>query len=194
MALEHLLAALERDTERHVASLRDEAERRAAAILQEAEADAADQLAAFERRRRAALAAGTDAEVAEAREDAIRRRLEARAELLGRVFARARDLLDTAAASETAHDVLVEQAREAVSFLGGTAAVLRCPPGLAASLGNVFPAGTSVEIRPDPETPAGFTVSTADGHLTVDGTLAARLERLRPVLAVELAARAETGT
>lgn len=193
MALEHLLAALERDTEEQVSALLQEAAARAAAIRDETESAVTEQLATFEHRRRTALTAEAGTEVAEARERAGRRRLEARAAFLSAVFERARERLDEAAAREAGRAALVEQAREAVSFLGGAPGLLRCSPALAEPLTAAFPAGTSVEIRPDRTAPPGFTVTTADGHLTVDGTLAPRLERLRPQLAVDLMARVEAG-
>lgn len=191
MALEHLLAALERETGERIAAVRQEAEGRAAAIREEAEAAVAHQLEGFERRHRAALEDEAGAEVAQARERAARRRLDARSALLHRVFTRAGELLEEAASTSAGRAALIDQARSAGTYVGGTPATLRCAPALAGALTAAFPPASSVRIVADAQAPPGFTLATDDNHLTVDGTLAARLERLRPALAVGLAARVE---
>jgi vacuolar-type H+-ATPase subunit E/Vma4 len=49
--------------------------------------------------------------------------------------------------------------------------------------------GARIEARPDTE--PGLVAQSSDGSVTVDATLGAFLERLRPALAMEVAARVE---
>lgn len=189
MAVDALLAALERDADREVSRRRTEARERAGTIIARAAAAADLRRAAMRERLSLARRAEVARHAAEATRDLKGRVLRARAELLERVFGRAAERLariDPARWLERV-PLLVEQT---LRYLDPGRAVVVCRPEalepVRAALGT---REAKIEVREDAA--AGLLGRTADGTVLVDNTLMARLERLRPDLAIRLLVRIE---
>ncbi len=191
MALEHLLAALERDAtaeaERRLAAARAEA----AAIRAAAEERLARRRAEVLDARAAELRGRAERALGEARRGGRRLVLEARHRLLGRVLAAARARLPEAMATPEYRAALPAALGAALACAGDAAVVVRCPPALAAAVRDALPRASGAAVEADSGVRAGFTLATADGVLTVDDTLDGRLERLWPRLAPGVLARVE---
>jgi vacuolar-type H+-ATPase subunit E/Vma4 len=159
--IEALLARLEREAEAEITRVAAEGHAAAAAIT----ASAADALA---RRQEQALARGEESRreaversVAAARHAARQRVLVARAQFLSRVFAALEKALPEIAAGPAYRAALSRDVARAHAFTGPARAVVRRAPT------------------------GGFRLVTVDDRLEVDCTLAGRLERLRPRLALD---------
>ena len=127
-----------------------------------------------------------------ARREAEERALAAREELLRRVFARAgerlRELPDSPRYPRAASALL----ERALSFLPAGEVEVVCDPATARAVREVAArAGARIEARPDAV--PGILARSAAGSVSVDATLAAMLDRLRPTLAMDVAARVEEG-
>ncbi|MGE0440464.1 MAG: V-type ATP synthase subunit E [Gemmatimonadales bacterium] len=189
MALAELLARLESEAQTEAARIASDAAARAREI-----ADAGS--ARLERERRAATE-----RLHRTREDAVRRglaaaersarerRLTARAAAVDRILAAARGTLQSVPAERYAA-LIPELVADTVRYLEGRAAVLTCPADAAPRVAALA-AGATVESPPGAL--PGILGRTADGRVTVDNTLAARLDRRQADLAIALAARLEGG-
>lgn len=191
--------------DRLVQTLEQEADGRVAATLAQARADAERLLAGrseeIARRRttvletrEAELRAGSERALEQARREAMRGFLEARAETLGRIRARVEALLADGVAGPTVMPALSRDLEQALAYLGGAAAVVESPQPLAAALERALAGRGRVVTQPATAGRVGLLVRSADGSLTVDATPAARLARAWPRLAIELAARLEAVT
>jgi vacuolar-type H+-ATPase subunit E/Vma4 len=190
MAIEALLAVIEREAaaeaERiHVEARRQarELEARAAAEADRRRAQAFGRLEAEGRGRLRRELAGIERRGREAT-------LLARARLLERVFAEADRTLAVLPLARYHHrlEALVE---ETLRYLEDRPAVLSCPPDAAARLGEIAAARPGAVVEPREDARAGVVGRSRDGAVTVDNTLSARLQRRRDDLAVALAARLE---
>lgn len=123
-----------------------------------------------------------EAELIAARRRAKQRVLEARHRAVERVLSAAGARLSALTADERHRERLGREARAAFEYLAAGPATVRCPRSLTELLREA--AGERrVEIEED-EALAGFTIGSS--ALTIDATLTARLEQLRPRLAVEV--------
>ncbi|MDP1825451.1 MAG: V-type ATP synthase subunit E [Archangium sp.] len=183
MALEDLIARLERDADVRSSQLELDAEAEATALRGEAARVAQQrrdrELGSRRTRRRAQL----DAALAEARRQTRGARLAAQHALLQRIFARARALVPELARSEAYLSQVAVHCAEARRYLEGVRVVVRCQPALVERLRE--PGLTLLE---DAALPPGVVVAAEDGSVFIDNTLPARLERLEAKLAVELLA------
>ena len=192
MALAELLRTLEQ-----------EADERVAALLAKARADAeglragrADVTAS----RRAAALGAREAEfrsaaartLEETRRETKRRLLEARAEVLERIWSRAEALLAERVADPGLSSVLAGELERALDYLGAAPAVVEAPAPVLEVLRQKLGGRAQVLLQPATAHRPGLMVRSADGSLTVDASPASRLARARPRLAIELAARLET--
>lgn len=187
MAIGALLATLERETDERIALLLAGARAEAAALV--SEADAARQ------RRRDALLAEREAVLQRAAAGEVdRARREARAGVLGdragaveRIFARARQLLAERRDDPGTFAATLAGLEPALDAVAGRA-VVRCRPQhvseLSARLDGARAAQRDVTLEGDPAVGTGFMVTAADGSVSVDATLEARLEGERPRLAI----------
>jgi vacuolar-type H+-ATPase subunit E/Vma4 len=191
MALEHLLAALERDAAAEAERLLAAARAEAAAIRAAAEERVAQRRAAALGARAAELRGRAERALGEARRGGRRLELEARQRLLGRVAAAARARLPAAMAAPEYRAALPAALAAALACAGEAAVVIRCPVALVAAVRDALPQGAGAAVEADAGVRAGYTLATADGVLTVDDTLDARLERLWPRLAPGVLARVE---
>lgn len=190
MALEHLLSALERDAEAEAKALVDEAHREAARIAAESLDRLARRRAQWTAEQETALRADCRCAVAEAQRQARRQVLEARYRLLDRVFRAAGQRLPELARGAGYAEALPRQVEEILSYVDGPALLL-CSPELEPAVRRLAPA--AVTVRADPDVGPGLRAVSADGGLRVDATLAGRLARLRPILAIEALRQAEAG-
>ncbi|HXF96362.1 MAG TPA: V-type ATP synthase subunit E [Gemmatimonadales bacterium] len=187
MALEHLLAALEREAAEQAQALIAAAQAECARITAASEERAAEYRRRALAPREAELRAEAERALAAARREARRAELDARARLLDRIFAGARELFPVTIAGEAYRRALPGFLAEALACVGPGPARVRCHPALTEAirhaLGN---AGRGeVTVEPDPAVGSGFVLTTADGRVTVDHTLESRLARARPRLALE---------
>ena len=180
MGLAELVTRLERDADARVDGIEARAREELAAIEKAQERASSDSLAAELATRRAARLAATERELSLARRSADRAVLRARREALDRVLARASELLEGANADPAYRATLGARVRAALGFVGSDA-VVRCRADLAGALRDL-----GVAVREDPAIGAGFVVEA--GAVRVDETLAARLERMRDAIVMELAA------
>jgi vacuolar-type H+-ATPase subunit E/Vma4 len=176
MALRELVLALERDALARIVAVRDEATADAERLRARARAELA-------RRRAVELAAGA---IDAARREAALRSLTARAETLDAILARARALLAATVPDPGMRAGIRRDLDAALEYLGGTAAVVSCPPAWMPLLKAAFAGRKGVRLEEGEGVGAGLVARAADGQAEIDATLDSRLTRLWPGLAVEL--------
>lgn len=188
MAIENLLASLERRVQEREARIAREAEDAAAELVAAADRAVDAEREAFRREREAALKRDADVAITAARRETTRETLLARERLLERVFTAASATIADLARDARYLDTLAERVREARAFVGGREAVVRCTPGLEARL-QPLADGMRVEVSADVGT--GFVIETTDGALAVNDTLERALSRRRADLAARVLERFE---
>ena len=181
MALEDLIARLERDAERRIAAAREKASAEAATLR----AEAARRREEVEREEleahRATASQGHERELARARAKARADRLAAEREVIDRVLGRALELIEEVGRSEGYARAVARQLQRALVFVDGVAVTVRARPELIDALKGVAPV-----LKADPELGWGVEVVADDGSVRIDETLKARLERLAPRLSVQI--------
>ncbi len=171
MSLAGLLGALERDTADRIAAELAAAEAEAAAIREKAgrrlarrrEATLHEADEALERQRQGELARTTRqvrSKVMESREAAI-----------GRILQRLRLLVADPGASGLQPAVLEALVAAALGFVAGEPSVIRGSPALLEALRDHLP-NAGHRLIADPAVGTGVIVTTEDGRVTVDATLA----------------------
>lgn len=188
--MQELIETLEREAEARSESILAEAREAAAALVLDAERQ-------LEGRIEARIEAGArkwrrnaTRRVAEARRAAEERVLAARAKLLGTVFELAATRLAGIPDTPRYQALAPRLLDRALSFLPPTGVTVVCDPATARAVTST---GESSEARIEarPGAPPGIVAQASNGSVTVDATLGAFLERLRPALAMEIAARVE---
>jgi vacuolar-type H+-ATPase subunit E/Vma4 len=188
VAIEALLAYLEREAETETNRLLAESRTEAAAVEQRAAAEAARRRAAeADRLDREGRAAIRDALVS-VRRDQRRRLLAARAGALDRIFTRADGILRTVPVERYRHR-LTDLAAGALRYLEGCPASLGCPTTAASTVAPLAADFPGVWIAPDDAAIPGIIARADDGSVLVDNTLPEQLARRRPDLAIRLATR-----
>lgn len=185
MPLEELLAAITAEGEAQVERLDAESEAEAARLVGGARERVARARAEAQHAAELRLSQEREAALTAARRESAAELLRIRRQLLDAVFRRATELLPDAVSDERYIGALPAEVLDAVAYLpetAGDAAVLRCSPVLA----PVLAATPRITIAPDAAVGTGFVVRSGDGTVEVDGTLEARLARLRPALAIEI--------
>jgi vacuolar-type H+-ATPase subunit E/Vma4 len=183
-------------------ALRARARESADAILSAARADAeriaADADRVIEERRNAVLNSREDeyraearAGVASERHDAMRAVLLAKTRVIERVLQRARALLSESIASEAYRNGLERELAQALGFIGDEKALVRCSESLAPALRQTLRSNPDVSVEVADDVGTGFVAFGSDGRVRVDSTLETRLDRLAPVLAIEIHQRME---
>lgn len=183
--IDALLATLERDADAAVARVLQDARAAADAIMAESERRIAARRAQTLGRRETTARAQLERALAGARQKARETVLNARAALLERVFAVLRVTLPAVAASPAYLAGLPGELARIAACIGEQAATIHCAGALAPALRRLITSNGHVRIRVDTSISAGFRTVTEDGTLEVDATLASRLERLRPRLALD---------
>ena len=180
--------------------LRHSAERTSESILGTARADAerlgTESERVVEDRRRQVLKDkeaeyGAEARVAIAaeRHAAMRVVLLARTRVVARVLERARALLPDATRSEAYLSTLSSELMEALQFVDGEGAVVRCSRDLEGAVRKGLRDRPEVKIETEADVGTGFVVVGAEGSVVVDGRLETRIDRLASVLAIEIHTR-----
>jgi vacuolar-type H+-ATPase subunit E/Vma4 len=180
--------------------LRHSAERTSESILGTARADAerlgSESERVVEDRRRQVLKDkeaeyGAEARVAIAaeRHAAMRAVLLARTRVVARVLERARALLPDATRSEAYLSTLSSELMEALQFVDGEGAVVRCSRDLEGAVRKGLRDRPEVKIETEADVGTGFVVVGAEGSVVVDGRLETRINRLASVLAIEIHTR-----
>lgn len=190
MALQDLLAALEREAEQRIATEQAEAVATAEALLREAEALRVARRDDGLARQRARLEAAAAREVALATRDAEHAVLTAREALVERVLALVRESLagEPLDPGETA--ALVTLAERAVAHAGDRPVRLRATPALHPALAaRLRERGLVVEA--DPSVCAGTLVATTDGRVLIDASLPGRLAAREADARIHILARPE---
>ena len=183
MSLDALLATLTRETDERIAALLADARSGAEALVADAETARIRRRDELLAERRAALQVDAAAEVASVRREARAEVLAARARAVELVFARARERLADCADDPGWLGATLGDLDAALACVAG-AKVVRCRPAHAPELDRRLRAHPDVTLERDPGVGAGFVVAAADGSVTVDATLAARLEGDRTRLAI----------
>jgi vacuolar-type H+-ATPase subunit E/Vma4 len=192
MALDHLLASLERDATAEAAALLTEAKAGVARVTAAAEAHVARRRAETLGVREQELRAAAELAVARARRAARARVLDARARAIARVFAGVQARLPAAAGSAAFHATLPARLAAARACAGDAPVAVRCAPDLAPHMRSALAgAAPAVAVQPDAAIATGFVLATTDGSLEVDETLEARLARRRQELTVDVARELE---
>jgi len=182
--------------------LRHSAERTSESILGTARADAkrlgSESERVVEDRRRQVLKDkeaeyGAEARVAIAaeRHAAMRAVLLARTRVVARVLERARALLPDATQSEAYLSTLSSELMEALQFVDGEGAVVRCSRDLEGAVRKGLRDRPEVKVEPEADLGTGFVVVGAGESVLVDGRLETRIDRLASVLAIEIHTRLE---
>ncbi len=181
MALEELIARLERDAQARVAAIEAQAGVEVEALTSEAGRRREEGVAAELAARRALLAARLDGELAQARRRSRSERLVAEHAAIDRVLARARELVDEVGRTPEYAAAVARHATLALRYVEGLAPTVRVRPELAPAL-----RGVAEKLELDPALGVGVVVAAADGSVIVDETLGARLNRFSARLAMEL--------
>ena len=135
----------------------------------------------------------TEARVAIAaeRHSAMGAVLLARTRLVDRVLERARALLPEAAQTEAYGSTLDGELTEALQFVDGDGAAVRCSADLAGSVRDALRGRPEVTVEPSADMGTGFIVVGEGESVLVDGRLETRIDRLASALAIEIHARLE---
>jgi len=193
MPLAELISALERDAgaaaEAELRQAREATERMHLAT----QADIAQRTAGAVTAHEAALRREAEKALVVSRREAQRKMLEARHQLLERVFVAARTMLPATRAQPGYAAALGKDVRDVLDCLGERGVVLRCAPDDAAAVRALDTGRADLVIEPDPAIAAGVLGLAADGSVVVDRSLASRLEMMRPRLAIEVVRRLEEG-
>ena len=191
MGLDAFLAELARTAEAEEARIRAEAEVRANTVLH-------DVREAIARRRETELSRiAADQQRNLSRETASVERatrlavLEARAQLMATIFARAE--AELARVEGPRYIATIPALVEAtLPYLEGRPSMLRCRPDVAFAVQEACRSESGVEVVASPDHEAGVLGETRDGDLLVDNRLISLLARRREDLAIKLARRLET--
>ncbi|MBM4777875.1 MAG: hypothetical protein GQE15_09250 [Archangiaceae bacterium] len=189
MALADLIARLEHDADTRISELTAKAEAEARSLLAEASRVKETLRTTELSRRRSVRQARLERELAEARARARAQVLEARHAVLARIFEKVRERIPTLGASESWASVLPRHLENALRYVEGQRVLVRCSPSSTPLVRQHLAGRDTVIVVEDPQTPAGFVVTSADEGVVIDQTLEARLTRSEQRLAVELMAR-----
>lgn len=184
-----LVAILEKESAAEIERILSDARAQAAGIIEEARKAAAAELdsgrARVEADRRAALArAQSTAQVRAAAQV-----LQAKDQAIAEVFARAEEQLRKMQQDKARYAAALRaMIREAASGLNGRIVVEVHPDDREPAKQAVRDLGLEAEVATAEEVIGGVRVATADRRFVVENTLLSRLERVRPVVASEVAA------
>jgi vacuolar-type H+-ATPase subunit E/Vma4 len=185
MALPDLIARLEKEAQNRIDAIERDADAEVRAIevaTRQAVAEITARHLEQESANRRAVHAHA---LAAARRQARARELEAEHAQIARILQRARELLPAVAASSTYRDALPAHLGDALSFLEGLPARVRCPASLAPLL-QAAVRHAQVEVVIDEQIGPGLIAEASGGAIVVDNTLAARLAQAETRLTIEL--------
>lgn len=176
MALDQLLAALERDAQAEADRILAEARSDAAAREARTEALLAERRSRLLDEREAQREAELEGELAAARLTARRHALAARETVLDRVFAAAQGACAAAASDPAYHATLVPRLERALAcFAPGSRLTISASPPLVPEITRWSDRPADTAVIADPQLGTGFRIAGADGSLEVLDTLEASL-------------------
>jgi len=184
-----LVAILEKESAAEIERILSDARAQAEGIIEEARRAAAAELdsqrARVEADRRAALArAHSTAQVRAAAQV-----LQAKDQVMAEVFRRAEEQLRKVQQEKGRYAAALRaMIREAASGLNGRIVVEVHPDDRELAKQAVRDLGLDAEVTTAEDASGGARVATADRRFVVENTLLSRLERVRPVVASEVAA------
>ena len=168
---ESISSAAREEAERIESEAAQHIERRRSALIRDKEAE-------YGTEARAAIAAE--------KHEALQATLVAQTKLVERVLERAKALLPQLSKSEGYLSELSRDLDEALQFVQGEAAIVRCPPPLEEAVRDTLRGRPNVTIEIGANDGTGFVLIGAEGSVTVDGRLESRIDRLAPSLAIEI--------
>jgi len=189
MPLEHLLAVLEREATAQAEALVAAAGTQAAEIASDTDAHLARRRSDALGPRETDLQGAAATALGQARRMSRATVLEARERLLERVLTAARARLPAAIASTAYRAVLPQHVAQGLRAIGDEPALIRCPVLLVPAVQAAVETRQNVSVRGEAGGGAGVIIATSDGAIEADNTLDARLDRLRPHLALEVLGR-----
>ncbi len=188
MALDQLLAALERDAtraaEQRMEAAEAEATRLRSAARAKADALRAGRLQAQEKRLREEIERVLLVERRRLRAEMLRRRQA----LLDQMLATVEAKLPAATLDPTNRSGLGRDLDRALTYVDGIPAVVRTPSDLVGWARDALDGRSGITVQADPAITSGLTVTTADGSVVIDATLATRLRQSWPELSMKLIA------
>lgn len=186
MPLDQLIAALGEDADAQAQSEVERARSEAARIAADARDEIVRRRAEALGRLEADLREETERELVDARRRSRRLVLGARQQLLDRVFAAAEARLPHLLDQPAYTAALPGELASALSYLGTDPATIHCSASMVGPIRALIAGWEGITVQPDDAVGSGFTAVSGDGYVTVDVTLDARLERLRPQLSLEV--------
>lgn len=127
--------------------------------------------------------------IAAERHAAMRAVLMARTQVVDRVLESVRALLPEAAMDDRYLTDLGTELGEALKFVDGDDAVVRCSPSLEPAVRKALSSRPRVQVEREEDMGTGFIVVGGGGSVLVDGQLETRIDRLAPALAIEIHVR-----
>jgi vacuolar-type H+-ATPase subunit E/Vma4 len=190
VAVDALLAVLERVAQAEAESRREAARQRASSILRSAEGEAERRMVRAEERLAAEERSAVRRETAGVVRAQREQLLSARNAVLERVFASASARLEQLPVARYSGRVAA-LADEALGYLEHRPVVVTARPEVAGILRLHLQGRLDVTVEASVQTPPGLTARSADGEVTVDNALPARLAHRREELAIALVRRLE---
>ena len=188
MALDQLLAALERDATRAAEQRMEAAEAEATRLRTAAHAKAdalrADRLQAQEKRLREEIERVLLVERRRLRAEMLRRRQA----LLDQALVMVEAKLPAATLDPANRSGLGRDLDRALTYVNGIPAVVRTPTDLVGWARDALDGRSGITVQADPAITSGLTVTTVDGSVVIDATLATRLRQSWPELSMKLLA------
>lgn len=189
MAGSDLTTELRRSAERTVESILTAARTDAERLASKAERRIGDRRRKVMKDKEIEHGAEARVAMAAARHAAMRAVLLSRTLLVERVLERARALLPEAAQTEPYLSALGGELTEALRFVDGDGAMVRCSVDLAPAVREALRGRPEVTVEAETDVGTGFIVSGDGGSVLVDGRLETRIDRLAATLAIEIHAR-----
>jgi vacuolar-type H+-ATPase subunit E/Vma4 len=124
--------------------------------------------------------------IAAARHEAMKDVLLSRTRVVNRVLDAARALLPAILKTEQYDSLLAHEIEQALDFVGDGGATVHCTQSLASAVRRSVASKPSVAVEPSDDIGSGFVAADDGGTVRVDCTLEARLDRLAPLLAIEI--------
>jgi vacuolar-type H+-ATPase subunit E/Vma4 len=186
MALDHLLAALERDATRAAEQRMQDAEAEATRLRSAARAKAdalrASAVQLQEQRLRGEIEQVLLAERRRLRAETLRRRQT----LLDHVLSTVEAKLPKAALDPANRSGLGRDLDRALIYVNGVPAVVRTSPDLVGWARRALEGRPEITVEADAALTTGVTVTAVDGSVVIDATLATRLRQGWPELSMKL--------
>ena len=186
MALEDLLAALERDATRAAEQRIAEAEAEAAHLRSAARVRADALVVDVLRTREVELRGDLERALFEERRRLRRETLQRRQSLLNQVRAAVEARLPATARDPANRSGLARDLERAFVYIEGLPAIVHAPPDLLPWARDHLESRSGVKIEADPSLDTGLVVTAADGSVRIDITLGTRLNQTWQLLCMKL--------